>query len=240
MSMSFLFNKLILNVINFFYRYHFWIYKRIYFTYKSFSEREKISFFKKNVKKGTVAVDIGANIGFYTVLLSKIVGEKGKVYSFEPDKTNFKYLKSITKGRKNVVINNLAVGPKTKNITLYSSNEINVDHQTYDNGENRKKVSVKCVSLDDFLKNERIGVVKIDIQGYDYYAIKGMQKKIEKSKHMAIVGEFWPYGLKKAGSSSNQYNEFLVKHRFKVYFEKKVLKGSEKDKWFYTDFYAVK
>lgn len=59
-------------------------------------------------------LDIGANIGFYAAIISKIVGENGKVICFEPDITNFNYLKENTKKNKNIFIYNKAVSSKSE------------------------------------------------------------------------------------------------------------------------------
>jgi predicted methyltransferase len=65
-----------------------------------------------NIKKGNIVVDIGAQQGQYTVLLSKLVGQIGKVYAFEPDPRNFLILKYRTRKFKNVIIERSAVGNK--------------------------------------------------------------------------------------------------------------------------------
>ena len=84
-------------------RYHF-IYKPLYFFYKNISDRQKIALFKNIIKPGMRVLDLGANIGFYTVLFSKLVGENGKVFSFEPDVKNYEYLEENTKTLYNVII----------------------------------------------------------------------------------------------------------------------------------------
>jgi ubiquinone/menaquinone biosynthesis C-methylase UbiE len=98
-------NKLkLFYLANYIYIFFFSLYKPLYFFYKNISDKEKIEYIKKNVKPGMFALDIGANIGFYTVLLSKMVGREGRVIAFEPDVKNFNFLKRITKKFKNVII----------------------------------------------------------------------------------------------------------------------------------------
>ena len=60
--------------------------------------------FKNIIKPGMRVLDLGANIGFYTVLFSKLVGENGKVFAFEPDPKNFKYLEGNIKTLHNVIV----------------------------------------------------------------------------------------------------------------------------------------
>src|ERR1700728_4292554 len=87
------------------YKKAYGIYQPAYFLWKRYRDRELISFLEKHVKPGMTVVDIGANIGFYSVLFSKLVGEKGSVHAFEPDSTNFKHLVSNTRKLKNVFVN---------------------------------------------------------------------------------------------------------------------------------------
>lgn len=236
----------ILILFNRLYKSCFPIYKPIYFTYKYFSDRDKIRLIKTHVKPGMKVLDIGANIGFYTILLSKLVGKGGTVYAFEPDGDNFRFLQRLTKNLTNVKLANVACGEKSSVTYLYKSQKMNTDHQVYDDGEHEEKVAVKMVSLDDYLQGEKdgIGFVKIDVQGYDYYVFRGMKKVIFRSKEMCIISEFWPYGLKKAGASADAYLSEVKLAGFdvKVLSKDKVRDYSlcAEDKWFYVDFFAQK
>jgi len=235
----------VFKLFNILYKKYYFLYKPIYFFYKKISDKSKISFLKKRVHTGMQVLDIGANIGFYTILLSKLVGENGKVYAFEPDETNFKHLKANTQHLKNVVINQLAVGEKTETLKLYYSDELNVDHQTFDSGENRPFVEINATSIDNYFEKKiPIDFVKLDIQGYDYYAVKGMVQTIEKSPKITIFGEFWPYALRKAGVNYQQYLDLLQQTNFKVkVFDEEPNNNYDhkvKDKNYYTDFLATK
>lgn len=223
-------------------RYHF-IYKPLYFFYKKISDRQKIALFKEIIKPGMRVLDLGANIGFYTVLFSKLVGENGKVFSFEPDAKNYKYLEENTKTLYNVIIEKKAVSDKTEKIKFYISKDLNVDHQSYDNGEGRDCEEVDAIALDDYFPdNAKIDFIKIDIQGYEPIALKGMSKIMRQLGGAVVFGELWPYGLQKAGSSAEEYLQFLKSHGFKIKFFEDEIDYNEKvkDKNFYTDFIATK
>jgi hypothetical protein len=101
--------------------------------------------------------------------------------------------------------------------------------------------TIHCIALDDFFKNKKIDFIKSDIQGYDFYAIKGAQQIINKQKRIGIVGEFWPYGLKKAGVSADIYLSLLKKLRLKISLHTpKPFTQLEDTKMYYTDFIAYK
>lgn len=226
-------------MINWFYKHAHPFYKLFYFIYKEISDRKEISWTKNYLKKGMTVIDIGSNIGFYTLLFSKLVGSKGAVYSFEPDETNFSILKKNCQGRKNIKLFNLAVGDKNGKIKLYLSNKLNVDHRSYETDEKRVVKVVKVVSLDNIFINKKIDLIKIDIQGYDYFALRGAEKLIKKQKKNAIIGEFWPYGLESAGVNPNEYLVFLKKIGYKITLKKKVSQR-EHSKKYYTNFIALK
>ena len=231
----------IYKIFNLLYNHFFIIYKPLYFIYKNIFEKKQIVLLKNKVKPGMNVLDIGANIGFYSLLISKLVGESGRVYSFEPDKLNYKYLKQNTNKVKNIIPINAAVGAINGTTKLYISQELNVDHHTYDIGEKREYTSIKLVTIDDYFKDEvKFNVIKLDIQGYDYYAVLGMIKTIKKSKNVLLVGEYWPYGLKKAGVNPKEYLSLIKKIGFKItFYEKEAIKNKD-EKLNYKDFYAVK
>ncbi len=234
---------LLYKIANCIYQKNYFLYKPLYFYYKKISDKEKIDFLKKEIKTGMRVLDIGANIGFYTVLFSMWLGKEGSVHAFEPDMLNFKYLKKNTEGAKNIYINNKAIGAKSEKIHLYQSKNLNVDHQTYDSGENRPFIEIDSLSIDDYFKNnEKIDLIKLDIQGYDYFALCGMKDTIKRSGKVIILGEFWPYGLYKSGVRPEDYIKLLEESGFKIeFFNKK--RNYEKEinnKYFYTDFYGQK
>lgn len=210
---------------NFLYKNAFSIYKPMYAAFKNRQDAFEIELLKEHLKKGDTVLDIGANIGYYATILAHIVTDKGKVYCFEPDKTNFKYLKSATRSFKNIHINNKAVGPKTETIKIYTSKNLNVDHRTYKPDEYDEEMEIDAICLDDFFpENSKIDFIKMDIQGFEMQAVQGMRKILKENDAIKLISEFWPYGLKKAGSSVSDYFNFLVSEGFNCYLlEKKSL-----------------
>ncbi|MCX6213640.1 FkbM family methyltransferase [Spirosoma sp.] len=156
------------------------------------------------VKANTVMLDIGANMGFYSIR----VGQKavhGKVFAFEPDPGNYATL------QKNLVLNNLtnvtaynaALSDKKETLRLYK-HPFNVgDYRLYNDGDFTEYVDVPTLRLDDTIK-ERVDLIKIDVQGFEYFVLKGGQALL--AKYMPIViSEFWPRGLYNSGASPADY-----------------------------------
>jgi len=215
---------------NFLYKNAFLLYKPLYTSFKNKQDAFEIKLLEQHVQQGDVVLDIGANIGYYALLLSDLVGNKGRVHCFEPDKKNYDYLQNSTSSKGNVTINNKAAGPKTEILKIYTSKNLNVDHRTYKPDDYDQEIEIEAVSMDDYLFNNlkeeggRVDFIKMDIQGFEMQAIQGMQKLLKKNKDVKIISEFWPYGLKKAGSSVTEYFKFLTENGFKCYLlEKKSL-----------------
>jgi FkbM family methyltransferase len=194
---------LVYKFFNLIYKLKFYtLYIFVYDVFKLIKEHDDIIKYKSLISNGNIVVDGGANVGFYTILFSKLVGDNGKVIAFEPDINNYEVLKKRTAHLKNVQIIDAALSDHTGNLDLFLSDELNVDHKAYDSGEGRSSVKVKSYTLDDFLESigiEAINFIKTDLQGYDPIALRGMKKTIQNSANLKLSCEFWPYGMKKAG-----------------------------------------
>lgn len=177
--------------------------------------------FKREIKKGDVVLDIGAHIGYYTLLAAKLVGEKGKVFAFEPDPTNFGLLKRNVKtnGYKNVILVQKAISNKTEKIKLYLSKDNLGDHRIYNSHDGRQSIEIEAIRLDDYFKNHEEGVdfIKMDIQGAEGSAIQGMPLILQGSKNVKIVMEFWPMGLRRSSIKPEECLESLVRCGFKLF-----------------------
>ncbi|MGZ5136034.1 MAG: FkbM family methyltransferase [Flavitalea sp.] len=203
---------------NFLYKHLFFLYKPLYTLFKLKQDSFELGLLKKYVTPGAVVLDIGANIGFYAGILSKLVGPDGEVHCFEPDEKNFNYLRASTKSLKNVSVNHKAVGPRTEKIKIYTSKDLNVDHRTYQPEEFDEEIEIEAVSIDDYFEaGSRVDLIKMDIQGFEMQAIKGMKRTITENPGIRIISEFWPYGLNKAGSSLTEYYNFLIAEHFHIY-----------------------
>lgn len=211
---------------NLLYKHAFVLYKPLYTSFKNKQDAFEIELLKKYVRKGDTVLDIGANIGYYATLLAQLTGEKGIVHCFEPDKQNFEHLQKTVTGFTNIRIHNKAVGPKTEILKIYTSKNLNVDHRTYKPEEYDQEIEVQAISIDDYLASAlKADVIKMDIQGFEMQAIQGMEKVLVHNPQVKLISEFWPYGLKKAGSSVTEYFQHLTNRGFTCYLlEKKTLR----------------
>jgi FkbM family methyltransferase len=196
-----------------------WLYKNCFplynLTYKRFklkNDAEEIKILRSIIQPGFHVLDVGANIGFYAQILSECVGKNGVVYCYEPDAANYRHLLKNTKNLNNVRNFNMAVSDKEEVLKVYKSKLLNVDHRTYPVNNYDSVEEIKANSIDRMIENgsiQKVDLIKIDIQGYELTAFKGMQHLLKTSAHIKIVAEYWPHGFKRAGTSAIEFFDFF-------------------------------
>lgn len=170
----------------------------------SIFEPDETDLCKSLISKGDSCLDIGANIGYYTALFTNLVGLKGQIISFEPDLDNFNLLEKnclsdISAGI--VTIHKVALGEENTQAALYKSKDNHGMHRLYSSVCcSDISTEVQVVRGDDLLDQE-IDFLKIDIEGYEFSALKGLENTILNSKNIKILSEFSPLSIKEAGFS---------------------------------------
>lgn len=186
-------------------------------------EHFETTLFTAALEPGMTVLDIGANVGMYTMLAAARVGPTGRVYAFEPERENFALLtKNIAANKHtNVVPMQYAVGESDGEIPVYLAKDNRGDHRTYapDDGFAREHYLVRLVALDHSLPpGVTPSVIKMDIQGFEMYALRGMTETLRQAERLALYTEFWPYGLAGAGvTAPAQYIEAVKALGFHVY-----------------------
>ena len=148
------------------------------------------------INKGGTALDIGANIGYYALMESGLVGPEGKVYAVEPVSNNFNILNKNVElnGIKNIKTFKMAMGEKKQ----YGI-EINVSSQgnrssfiTRGGTVYTKKEKVEMATVDDFVSEQQIkpDFIRMDVEGYEKEIFKGMRKTLLNTPKLFI--EFHP------------------------------------------------
>lgn len=186
-------------------------------------EPETYDLFKKIIKPGMVIVDIGAHIGYFTKIFSKLTGRSGAIYAFEADSENFKVLKKNTEHFKNVKIFPLAVTDHTGTIDFYHCEEKMGCHSILPNiplDYPKTKVTVNATDLDSCLQKQnltKIDLIKIDIEGGEAKAFAGMKNTLIKNNNLIIVAEFAPRWIKAAGVEPLEFLRNLAAFGFKIF-----------------------
>lgn len=196
-------------------------------------EKYTTRLFKKVIKEGDVVVDLGANIGYFTLLAAKLVGKNGKVYSFEPEPKNYNYLQRNIKlnGYDNAIAIQKAISDKISKVKLYIC--------PYDSGhhtigqyegiraykpnfvyEKEEFIEVETIPLDNFFneKGESINVIKMDVEGAEMLALSGMDKILKENEKIKMFIEFFPFLIKKMGNSPEEFiRKLLEDYNFSIF-----------------------
>jgi FkbM family methyltransferase len=196
-----------------------WLYLRLHRAgWIGSSERNSL---QRIVRPGMTVLDVGANLGLYTVLLSRLVGPTGRVIAFEPDPHHVALLTKncALNGCANVEAHNVALGSGSGRLAL-RRRFFNSGANTLGNADRKQfptEVAVDVVSLDEFLPMLRPDLVKIDVQGWEVDVLSGMQRTLAASPHIAIYLEFFPAGLRHAGRSPVELLDLLINQNFQLY-----------------------
>ncbi|CAN1507195.1 fkbM_fam, methyltransferase, FkbM family [Caulobacteraceae bacterium] len=165
-----------------------------------------------HLKVGATYIDIGANIGYYSVLAGYMVGDQGRVYSFEPDIENFRLLSENIKlnGLNNVVAINAAVSDKPGIAHLARSQDNLGDHRIW-GGTNTDPVA-EIVTLDPKMFNADT-MVKIDVQGWEAKVFQGNSQVLFKAER--IIFELSPRWIQHNGDNPAELVKFISSHGYK-------------------------
>jgi len=177
---------------------------------------------KSEIKPGMTVLDLGANVGFYSLLAAKLVGETGRVVSFEPAPDSYALLlRNVTlNGYQNVHALQIAVSDKSGPVSLFLNKHSSGRHNIYDHyGQKQGVVLVDAVSLDDFFKGEDtpIHFIKMDIEGAEMAAIRGMSHTIKRNKSLRLVAEFNPNFLSRVGVEPEELLSLLTEYGFELF-----------------------
>jgi FkbM family methyltransferase len=178
--------------------------------------------FAERVNAGDTVLDIGANIGYYTLIAAKLVGRNGRVHAFEPDPGNFDLLEQNVRLNAywNVALVNKAVSNTNGEARLYLADGNWGWHRIYETPDAKGHIPTELVALDSFFGAEDLGgdlVIKLDIEGAEVGAVQGMSHLIQRHRHVTLFTEFLPLGLEQFGSSDREYFDLLRSLGFAIH-----------------------
>ena len=173
--------------------------------------------FLEIVKDRDVVIDLGAWIGYYTLLAARHVGLEGSVISIEPHRINFERIKSNIhlNGFQNVKLLNLAVGDEQGTKTLMEGN----DSLTHTIMEDRTGYQINTDTVDNIvsgLRLDTINLIIMDIEGYEYFALRGAKNALTKGIIKNMICEIHPDKLRLNGYSDSHVLDLLSKFGYKI------------------------
>jgi len=221
--------------------------------YTDLFEEAELEFIRRYLKKGDIFVDIGANIGFFSMNAAMCIGDAGKVISFEPTPKTFIRL------QENVKLNNLrnlrafqmAVSEKDEQLEFTISMD---GHDGWNSltkpssGTIVEKAKVDCIQIDSIKKIDpdfqNAALIKIDIEGWELFALKGGSQFLSQENAPSLLIEFTEQNAANAGTSCKEIYKYLNFLGYELYrfdeIEKKLILYPIESNYDYVNLIATK
>jgi FkbM family methyltransferase len=192
--------------------------------YFGFEEKE-ITFIKRFLKNGDVLLDIGSNIGLFSLYASQIVGNEGQIYAIEPTPETFKRLEGNINLNLFKNIRTFNIGLSNEKATL-KFNISNDGHDAWNSFaklnelENSSSVEVEVTTLDSFLNENNIihiDLVKLDVEGWEKFVLQGGKELITKSSSPVFMIEFTEENAFAAGYYCGEIYDVMKKYGYQWY-----------------------
>lgn len=200
-------------------------------------EREEVRLFFTFLKPGMHIVDVGANIGLYSIVACKKLKEGERIWAFEPSSENYKrLLKNLTLNKCNdlVIPVNLGLGNKDNEELSLRRDSGYGDAERYILPDNKlpseelpnikRKVEeeiVNLTTLDSFMgkiNNSRVDFMKMDTEGYEYFGLQGARQILASNPNMVFMLECTELGTKRAGHAQQDVYDILNEFGFSCFY----------------------
>jgi FkbM family methyltransferase len=230
------------------------LYKDSYLSeeiYANKFEMDEAQFISDFLKEGDIFIDIGANIGLYSLMAARRVGSQGIVYSFEPTSITYRRLSdNIRINRfKNIIPVNMALSDKNGNF------EMNVSCDGFDGwnsftqvirGSKSRTEMVETSTVDNFFSDDRvwnrISLIKIDVEGWEKFVILGGVEHFKRPESPVLIIEFVDQNTINAGYTCQELYQLLVSFGYTLYSIKDRILEKEhvKENYVYSNLVAAK
>jgi len=167
-------------------------------------EPETTRLFERLIKPGMAVLDIGAHVGYFSLLAAKQAGPSGRVFSFEPHPDNYSLLiKNVKENAYETITTvNQGASATSGNSTLHQSRLDNGRHSIYRQDLLQQgSVPISTTSMDDFfgvIDWPKIDLVKIDVEGAELDVLSGMAGLLERCRDIRLIVELNPVSLEQA------------------------------------------
>ncbi len=186
-------------------------------------EKRQTRLVRKLLSRDAVFCDVGANIGYYSLLAASIVGAKGRVISFEPDPAHAELIERSAEWNKfrQIEVHPLALAAEGGSATLHRNPE-NAGNQSLlaaNTSAASETIEVEVSTLDqvlaETLHNRSVDLLKVDTEGAEALVLAGASQTLE-TPGIQILLEFWPEGIRRFGGDPDQLLQDLVDRGFLI------------------------
>ncbi len=168
------------------------------------------------LEPGSVFVDVGANIGYFSLLAAALLQRPGAVFAFEPDAENFRLLQASARHNHldhYICAERVALADSDGEAQLYLSQDNLGDHQMHSAGNGRRSTPISVRNGSDYLRDrlQRLDFLKVDTQGAEYAVMQGLMPLLRELPALPrTLIELTPLSLRQAGASGRALIELLA------------------------------
>ncbi len=163
---------------------------------------------RRLLRPGDIFVDLGANIGYFSLIAAQSVGEEGRVIALEPVPPTVQKLRRNLdlNPMKNITLYEFAVSDRTGSVRIYQPHDNNIGANSVRPGDgNAPHWDVPSVTLDELLEGcPPVRLVKIDLEGAELLAIRGFTRHLADPTGPAVLCEVTDRFLRELGSDARQ------------------------------------
>lgn len=185
-------------------------------------ENATTAFLMRHIKPGDTVIDVGAHVGYFTLLMAVLVGPTGRVLAFEPSPENYQRLLNhlAINGLTNVTPFHMAVGDKCGVVDLWINKDNDGGHAVYDVGMLAPNTKSRAhpqrypvwMTTIEAVCPKHPSVMKVDVEGAEHNVLKGCP-----NGPMAVVSEIHRPGLVFMGSNEEKYRTYMDHRGYSAY-----------------------
>lgn len=181
-------------------------------------ERFESDFVRRHLKPGATFVDVGAHIGYYSVLAASVVGPSGRVVAFEPNPANaILWRANMERFGPAGVLYERAADERAMPAELFLSSGNSGDNRMF-RSHGFRSIPIETTTIDETPECAGIiDVIKIDTQGWELRVLAGAAATIARSPRLVGIVEYWPYGLRAIGSTLSDFMSALESAKLRAY-----------------------
>jgi FkbM family methyltransferase len=208
-----------------------WLFSRAYYLYKRHLEDSYRALAARHPAffRGGYVLDIGANIGYTSLVFAHSIDAAYKVYSFEPEAFNLRLLDRLAQSHQaqgRIVPVHAAVGEQDGSIELWCNHAHHGDHRVVTSHFRgirpiRASVQVPMLKIDTFVEQQGpsfpLRFIKVDVQGYELPVLKGMQRTLERNPGAVLALEYAPQEIRELGFEPQELLNWLAARNYQPY-----------------------
>lgn len=183
-------------------------------------------YLRKHLSPGDIAVDVGANVGYISAVAASYVGSSGEVHGFEPLQECYVRLERLRElnPQFHLVFHNAALGEAEGLLPMAFNPKGGSRNASMVPGKKAAETrDVPVRRLDDYIfrcipASERIKIIKIDVEGFEYSVLKGLHGFLAGTPHRPlIVCEIKPWEMRNLGATLSEFEQFMGKYGYQSY-----------------------